>query len=211
MIVLNKRYRVCADCRSVLPAQRFYKRKQRRRTQRKNAAVRYLTDSYCRPCRQERTREQYQARRADPRRRKAENARLAASARERRRTDPEFAERERQRHKAWLESRSPAELERLAQDARIRAALWRESRGAPLPSRRAPDALGAYVEVSRATMLSPGPLLEALPRDWYGDTDAQARALYRLRSGEAQSVGLGVADELLCALGRPWLLPALYG
>jgi len=165
-------------------------------------------DSYCRPCRRELARIQRVRARSSPER--------LARTRERQR---EWARSWRERNREASRASARRYYERLKQDPeryqaylasqRISYVLRLERQGRS-PAFRMKSAAGAYEEARSGSRLELAPLLKALPADWHGATKGQARKLYRLRHG-SRRVSLALADELLTAVGKGYLLPTIYG
>jgi hypothetical protein len=201
MIEVRKGWKVCADCGEIKGVRSFYGRTRKRQAK----------DAYCKVCRRRRAAAHYAAIMADPERREAERIRSRDRQRRRRATDPEFVQRERERHRAWLAGLSPERREQLLQDNRIRSRLARERKGLPTGRFRQAGVIGAWRPVAgnNSRHLDPAPLLGAIGDFHAPHHSTVERALSRLRGG-GQYVTLAVIDAVLVAYGRPDLLEVLY-
>jgi hypothetical protein len=203
MIIVNHRYRVCAKCGVIAGTRAFYARRQR------TGGVGY--DSYCKPCRRARARENHAAVMADPERRERQRKVAREHKRERWATDAAYREAEKQRHREWYASLPEQRRVEMLQDCRIRSRLARERKGLPVGGKQRPDVPGAYSPHNHPGRLEIAPLLEVVPGDFYGPHGTGlARALARLRNGESRHTTLAVADRALVALDKPYLLGVIY-
>lgn len=207
MILVHKLYRICTDCGEVKGKRCFYHRRARRGGR--------AWDSICKDCRRVRARANYERVMADPVRVAAKRATDRRRRRDRWRTDPEFAERERQRHREWYAALPEDRRIEMLQDNRIRSRLARERRGLRVTSMRQADVPGAYKgpwgPPRSELRLDPAPLLAVLPDDFHGPHRSNVeRALSRLRNEHPAYTTVPVVDAVLCAFGHPELLGVLY-
>jgi len=211
MIVVSYRERACTDCQVFKNIARgFYRRVFK--------SGRVASDSICKQCRRERARANYLRIRADPELDARRRERAAQRRRERYTNDPEHREHEKRRHREWLAAKRGAERTRMLQDARIRAAITRETSAARPPSRN-PKVPGAYTKPS-------GPLeqRDATPlRAWLTRTfpdmttgeiaqrcHVSDRVIYAIMVERKATVSIVRADHILTGAGRPDVLNALY-
>jgi hypothetical protein len=193
MIVVHARWRRCSRCGEFKPQNRKNFSRRRNNTQ---------WDPWCLRCRADDSAERYQRIRENPELWRAHRAYNNEYRRRRRAQDPGYRDYEIERNKRWRRKQSPAAQERIREDGRIRAKLWRERQGLPIREATRKQ----WVGIGRTVLLNPAPVI-AFVRRCGGPAPAAKgnaaieRALRRVLNGESRQVELGVVDALTVAHG----------
>jgi hypothetical protein len=193
MIVVHARWRRCSHCGAFKPQTRknFSQRRRGKRMQ---------WDPWCLTCRAATSRARYRRIRADPQAWREHLAYHDAYRRRRRAENPAYRAREIERSRRWREKQSPAAQERIREDGRIRAKLWRERQGLPIREATRKQ----WVGIGRTVLLDPAPVIAFVrrcggPAPAAKGNAAVERALRRVLNGESRQVELGVVDALTVA------------